>query len=57
VTGTGSSGRGESSHGCCTAARHACEGQRFQASVLEYRLGGLNIAKVRIRRLEVVASF
>ncbi len=34
-----------------------CEGRRFQASVLEYRLGGLNIAEVLDLSVEDAASF
>jgi excinuclease UvrABC ATPase subunit len=34
-----------------------CEGRRFQASVLEYRLGGLNIAEVLNLSVEDAAAF
>jgi excinuclease UvrABC ATPase subunit len=34
-----------------------CEGRRFQASVLEYRLGGLNIAEVLDLSVEEAAGF
>jgi excinuclease ABC A subunit len=34
-----------------------CEGRRFQASVLDYRLGGLNIAEVLDQSVEAAAGF
>jgi excinuclease UvrABC ATPase subunit len=34
-----------------------CEGRRFQASVLDYRLGGLNIAEVLDLSVEVAVDF
>jgi excinuclease UvrABC ATPase subunit len=40
-----------------TTVCEECEGRRFQASVLEYRLGGLNIAEVLDLSADDAASF
>ena len=40
-----------------TTVCEECEGKRFQASVLEYRLGGLNIAEVLALSVEDAVSF
>jgi len=40
-----------------TTVCEECEGRRFQASVLEYRLGGLNIAEVLDLSVEDAAGF
>jgi excinuclease UvrABC ATPase subunit len=40
-----------------TTVCEECEGRRFQASVLEYRLGGLNIAEVLDLSVEDAVSF
>jgi excinuclease UvrABC ATPase subunit len=40
-----------------TTACEECEGRRFQASVLEYRLGGRNIAEVLDLPVEEAAAF
>jgi excinuclease UvrABC ATPase subunit len=40
-----------------TTVCEECEGRRFQASVLEYRLGGLNIAEVLDLPVEDAAGF